>query len=123
MFGVRLNVTENKRGYYVKITEQLTKAIINYVTGNNNTREPSVAEIISAVATFPEDDIISFLITWFKFSRSCRSQGVSKQFLIEFRVNDNSKSISQLVQCMPFVLIIVLEGWISCISQVPQHRY
>ena len=94
LFGSKPTVSQNKRGYYTKITEQLVKGIVNFITGKDNATVP---EIIESVSKFREDDILEFIITWLKYSRVYRKEDMSNPFLFEFRVNEETDSIVKLL--------------------------
>lgn len=94
LFGSKPTVSQNKRGYYTKITEQLVKGIVNFVTGKD---DATVPEIIESVSKLREDDILEFILTWLRYSRVYRNEDVNNQFLFEFRVNEETDSIVKLL--------------------------
>ncbi|MHA2273261.1 MAG: hypothetical protein ACXACI_15475 [Candidatus Hodarchaeales archaeon] len=91
-FGVRLNIGENKRGFYIKVTKPIVTAVCRAVTG---TDEPIVPEIIQAIGDFQEEAILTFLSTWFSYSRIYRSP--DDKCLFMFRASDETLEIAKLL--------------------------
>jgi hypothetical protein len=91
-FGVRLNIGENKRGFYIKVTKPIVTAVCRAVTG---TDEPNVPEIIRAIGDFQEEAILTFLSTWFSYSRIYRSP--DDKCLFMFRASDETLEIAKLL--------------------------
>ncbi|MFX0115141.1 MAG: hypothetical protein ACFFB3_11390 [Candidatus Hodarchaeota archaeon] len=91
-FGVRLNPGENKRGFYIKVTKPIVTAVCRAVTGKD---EPTVPEIIRAIGSFQEESILTFLSTWFSYSRIYRSPDDTCLFM--FRASDETQEITKLL--------------------------
>lgn len=92
-FGVRLNIGENKRGFYIKVTKPIVTAVCRAVTG---TDEPVVPEIIRTIGNFQEESILTFLSTWFSYSRIYRSP--DDKCLFMFRASDETLEIAKLLE-------------------------
>ncbi|MHA2231668.1 MAG: hypothetical protein ACXAB4_04170 [Candidatus Hodarchaeales archaeon] len=91
-FGVRLSTGENKRGFYIKVTKPIVTAVCRAITG---TDEPSVPEIIRAIGDFQEESILTYLSTWFSYSRIYRSP--DDKCLFMFRAGEETQEITQLL--------------------------
>ncbi|MFX1511941.1 MAG: hypothetical protein ACFFCQ_05100 [Promethearchaeota archaeon] len=92
-FGVRLTSGENKRGFYLKVPQQLCSAIVMFFTGQE---DASVPAIIRAIENCPEEEILSFLNTWFSHSRIYRRP--NERSLFTFRVNEETQAIVKLLR-------------------------
>jgi hypothetical protein len=84
-------ITQNQRGFYVKIPVQICSGIVNTFTGNF---QASNQEIIrSIIKCLDEKDIVDFVITWLEFSRNYSDQ----EYIYKFRVNDESRELIKLI--------------------------
>ncbi len=85
-------ITQNQRGFYVKIPVQICSAIVKAFTGEF---QASNQEIIrSIIKCLDEKDIVDFVITWLEFSRNYSDQ----EYIYKFRVNDETRDIIKLIE-------------------------
>jgi hypothetical protein len=86
-------ITQNQRGYYVKIPVQICSALVKAFTGKF---QASNQEIIRAIKKcHDEEDIVGFVMTWLEFSRIYSDE---KNYLYKFRVNDETRELINLIE-------------------------
>lgn len=96
VFDVTLvdEIPQNKRGYYLKIPQQLGSAIVKAVTGEFNANNPQI--IRSILKCEEEQDILEFVQTWLSFSRLYRFDN-DHDCLFMFRANDETRELVKLL--------------------------
>ncbi|MHA2223660.1 MAG: hypothetical protein ACXAC8_00400 [Candidatus Hodarchaeales archaeon] len=88
-------ITQNQRGYYVKIPVPICTALVKAFTGEY---QASVPQIIRSVAKCKdEQDIVDFVTTWLQFSRIYRFDR-EKENLFMFRYNDETRELIELIE-------------------------
>ena len=94
VFGVQLTKGENKRGAYIRIPLQLVQAINLFFTNETNSK---IEILIESLKNYPQEDILTFINTWFTYYRIYRNPKQSKQLFI-FRKQDITKPIARLME-------------------------
>lgn len=85
-------ITQNQRGFYVKIPMQICSAIVKAFTGHFQARNQDI--IRSVIKCQDEKDIVDFVITWLEFSRNYSDQ----EYIYKFRVNDETRELIKLIE-------------------------
>ncbi|UCG03604.1 MAG: hypothetical protein JSW11_06370 [Candidatus Heimdallarchaeota archaeon] len=85
-------ITQNQRGFYVKIPVQICSAIVKAFTGDFQASNQDI--IRSIIKCQDEKDIVDFVITWLKFSRNYSDQ----EHIYKFRVNDETRELIKLIE-------------------------
>ena len=94
-FGFELPVGVNKRGNYIRIPLQFIQALTKFFTG---TETSSIRQIIESLNRFSNEDIISFLTSWFTYYRIYRNIKRTDQLFIFRRRNETTDEIANLLQ-------------------------
>lgn len=87
-------ITQNQRGYYVKIPVPICSALVKAFTGEYHANVPQI--IRSVAKCKDEQDMIDFVTTWLEFSRIYRYEGDRKN-LFMFRYNDETRELVKLL--------------------------
>ncbi|MFX0088185.1 MAG: hypothetical protein ACFFAU_21200 [Candidatus Hodarchaeota archaeon] len=85
-------ITQNQRGFYVKIPVQICSAIVKAFTGHFQASNQDI--IRSVIKCQDEKDIVDFVITWLEFSRNYSDQ----EYIYKFRVNDETRELIKLIE-------------------------
>jgi len=85
-------ITQNQRGFYVKIPVQICSAIVKALTGDFQASNQDI--IRSVIKCQDEKDIVDFVITWLEFSRNYSDQ----EYIYKFRVNDETRELIKLIE-------------------------
>lgn len=85
-------ITQNQRGFYVKIPVQICSAIVKAFTGDFQARNQDIIRSIKNCQD--EKDIVDFVITWLEFSRNYSDQ----EYIYKFRVNDETRGLIELIK-------------------------
>ncbi|MFX0122922.1 MAG: hypothetical protein ACFFAE_04735 [Candidatus Hodarchaeota archaeon] len=85
-------ITQNQRGFYVKIPVQICSAIVKAFTGDFQASNQDI--IRSILKCQDEKDIVDFVITWLEFSRNYSDQ----EYYYKFRVNDETRELIKLIE-------------------------
>lgn len=85
-------ITQNQRGFYVKIPVQICSAIVKAFTGDLQASNQDI--IRSIIKCQDEKDIVDFVITWLEFSRNYSDQ----EYIYKFRVNDETRELIKLIE-------------------------
>lgn len=96
VFGVELPKGMNKRGNYVRIPKQLVQAFLTFFTGESE--DVSVPAILETLLTFPKEDKLAFLNTWFSFYRVYRNPKSPDQLFMFRCRNKTTDLIAQLME-------------------------
>jgi hypothetical protein len=85
-------ITQNQRGFYVKIPVQICSAIVKAFTGDFQASNQDI--IRSIIKCQDEKDIVDFVITWLQFSRNYSDH----EYIYKFRVNDETRELIKLIE-------------------------
>ena len=100
VFSIQLPRGANKRGAYIRIPVQVVQALTIFFTGSS---KATVLEIVESLEGFPQEDILTFINTWFAFYRIYRNPKHPEQLFI-FRKSDITEKIAQLQSWLDSIL-------------------